>query len=93
MRGARLAMTESGGAARAASPTPSRLSRYPTRTAPAAPDHIHTRLRQLPVTTSLPWAAGEPLPRNRVDAVGGRASPHAGQAAGQDVGGQRRWRR
>jgi hypothetical protein len=92
MRGARFALTVVGVAVGAGSPTRFRPSRYPTRTAPAAPDQVRTRLRQLPAATNLPEAAGEPLPRDGVDVVGGRASPHAGRAAGQDVGRQGRWR-
>jgi hypothetical protein len=93
MTGARLAVTMVGVAIGAGAPTRSRLSRYPTRTTPAVPGHVHTRLRQLPAATNLPWAAGEPLPRLGMDAVGGRADPCAGQAAGHEVGGQGRWRR
>jgi hypothetical protein len=40
---ARLTLTESGGATRAASPVLDRLSRYPTRTAPAVSGHIRSR--------------------------------------------------
>jgi hypothetical protein len=43
MRGARLALTESGWVATAASPILDRLSRYPTRTASAVPGHIRSR--------------------------------------------------
>jgi hypothetical protein len=93
MKGARLAATMVGVAAGAGAPIQSQPSRYPTTTAPAVPRHVHTRLRQLPAATSLPRAAGKPLSRIGVDAVGGRAGPCAKRAAGHDVGGRRRWRR
>jgi hypothetical protein len=39
--------------------TPSRLSRYPTRTAPAVPGHPHTRARPPAAATNPPrWRAG-----------------------------------
>jgi hypothetical protein len=47
MRGPRLAVTAPGGAARALSPALSRLSRYPTRTAPAVPGQTDSRPRSL----------------------------------------------
>ena len=93
MKGARLAATMVGVAAGAGAPLRSRLSRYPTRTAPAVPGHAHTRLRQLPAATSLPRAAGKPLSRSGGDAVGGRAVPCAERAAGHDASGRRRWHR
>jgi hypothetical protein len=63
MRGPWLARTDSGGAAWAASPTVSRLSRYPTRTAPAAPGHLHTRARPPAAATNPPrWRARPTLP-------------------------------
>jgi hypothetical protein len=67
MRGDRLAVTESGIPTRAISPALSRLSRYPTRTTPAVPDHVDTPLRQLPTARSVPRAAGAPLPRTGLD--------------------------
>jgi hypothetical protein len=93
MTGARLAVTVVGVAIGAGAPTQSRLSRYPTRTAPAVLVHAHTRLQQLSAATSLLAAAGEPLPRIGVDAVGGRAGPCAERAAGHDVDGHGQWRR
>jgi len=89
MRAARFAVTANG----TALTSQFRLSRYPTRTAPAVPGHVHTRLWQPAAATTLPWAAGEPLPRTGVAAVGGRAGPHAERAARHDVSGQGRWRR
>ena len=63
MRGARLALTESGMAAKAASHTLHQLSRYPTRTAPAASGHLHTRARPPAATTDpLWWRARPTLP-------------------------------
>jgi hypothetical protein len=91
--GARLAVTIVGVAVGAGASTPSRLSRYPTRTATAVPGHVHSRLRRLPAATSLPWALGEPLAQIGVDGVGGRAGPWAKRVVGLDVGGQGRWRR
>src|SRR5512132_745273 len=103
MRGDRLAVTESGWA-----PEPSlplslgcRLSRYPTRTAPAVPGHVDTCLRQLPTVTGLPRAARAPLPHTGLDDVSGHVWPSAGssQAGSQGavgaeiVGGRGRWRR
>jgi hypothetical protein len=44
MRDARLAMTDPDGAARVPPPALSRLSRYPTRTAPAVSGHADTRI-------------------------------------------------
>jgi hypothetical protein len=93
MTAAQLVLADAGPAATAAPPTRRRLSRYPTRTAPAVPGHAHTRVRQLPAARTLPGAMGEPLARIGVDAVGGRAGPCAQGAAGQDVGGRGRWRR
>jgi hypothetical protein len=91
--GARLAVTMVGVAVGAGAPTRSRLSRYPTRTAPAVSGRVLICLRQLPAATSLPGAMGEPLSRVGVDAVGGCAGPCAGRVAVQDVGGRGRWRR
>jgi hypothetical protein len=63
MRGARLAVTEAGVVNGAASPTLSRLSRYPMRTAPAVPGLIHTRLRQPAAATKPPcWRTRATLP-------------------------------
>jgi hypothetical protein len=45
MRDARLAVTVVGVAVAAGAPARSRLSRYPTRTAPAGPGHVHTCLQ------------------------------------------------
>ena len=89
MRAARFAATAIG----TALTSQFRLSRYPTRTAPAVPGHVHTRLWQLAAATTLPWAAEEPLPGNGQEAVGGRAGQHAERPTGQDIGGRDRWRR
>jgi replicative DNA helicase len=63
MRGARLAVTEAGVVNGAASPTLSRLSRYPTRTAPAVPGHLHTCLRPPAAATKPPcWRTRATLP-------------------------------
>jgi hypothetical protein len=56
MRGLGLTVT-SGVGARAAAPTRYRLSRYPTRTAPAAPGHIRRRARP-PTTANGPSSRG-----------------------------------
>jgi hypothetical protein len=60
MRDARLARTDSGVAARAASPELSRLSRYPTRTAPAASGHLHTRAWPPAAATNPPCGRASP---------------------------------
>jgi hypothetical protein len=101
MRGAQLTVTKAGGAAGAASATLHLLSRYPTRTAPTVPGHVHTRLRLLSAATSRPGAAGELLPRTGLDQMTGPVWPRVGspQAASQGViaaevvGGPGRWRR
>jgi hypothetical protein len=65
MRETRLAVTESDGAARTASPALARLSRYPTRTASAVPGQVDSRPRR-------PTAASGPIscaPAAFVDAV------------------------
>jgi hypothetical protein len=85
MRGARLAVTEAGGAARANSPTPSRLSRYPTRTAPAVPGYVSTRLQLPPAATSPPVAADELGRRTGPGHLSGYAWPRAGSSAGELV--------
>ena len=103
MSGDRLAMTESGMAARATFPARGWLSRYPTRMAPAVPGQADIHLPWLLAARSLPWAASEPLSRTGLDTADGRAWtwPSVGQSAGQiprcdrcrDVGGRGRWRR
>jgi hypothetical protein len=57
MRVTRLAPTESGWVATAASPIPAQLSRYPTRTASAVPGHIRSR-NWGPTATSGPVSCG-----------------------------------
>ena len=83
MKGARLAVTESGEAARAASPTRYRLSRYPTRTAPAVPGHVHTRLRPSPAATSPPSPADALGPRTGPGHLSGCSWPRARRSAGE----------
>jgi hypothetical protein len=60
MKGIRLAVSESGVAAGAASPALRRLSRYPTRTAPAVPGHVRSRHRR-PPAASDPASAAETI--------------------------------
>jgi len=57
MRGARPAVTEPGVAAGAASPTLSRVSRYPTRTAPAVPGPVGSRPWRLTAASGPPSCA------------------------------------
>jgi hypothetical protein len=75
MKGTRLPVTESGVAARAASPTLGRVSRYPTRTAPAVPGHGYTHLWSSPATTSPPLPAGELRPPTGPGHLSGCAWP------------------
>jgi hypothetical protein len=100
MKDARLAVAESGEAATAA-PSQSGLSRYPTRTAPAVPGHVHTRLRPSPAATSPPWPTGEAPPTSGLDHMRGhvrwstgnsQAESH-GELAAEIVGGRGRWLR
>jgi hypothetical protein len=57
MKGPWLAATESGEAARAASPELPRLSRYPTRTVPAVLSRARSRHRR-PTAASGPLSCG-----------------------------------
>jgi hypothetical protein len=95
----RLAVAESGMAAKSAPPARYGLSRYPTSTAPAVPGHVHTHLRPSPAVTSPP---GELQPRTGVGHVSGHSPGHAldapqaqsqGAAATEIVGRRRRWPR
>jgi hypothetical protein len=56
MRDARLTITDPGRVATTAPSATCRLSRYPTRTAPAVPRHVGSRRRR-------PTAAGSPPSR------------------------------
>jgi hypothetical protein len=87
MSGSRLAATELGEAAMAPSPTIFRLSRYPTRTAPAIPRHVHTRLRPSPAATGPPWPTGEVPPASGLDHVRGHlwAGTGSSQAGSRGV--------
>jgi hypothetical protein len=101
MRGTRLPGTEFGGAAMTTSPTHSWLSRYPPRTAPAVPGHVHTRLRPPPAATGPPWPTDEVLARAGLVHVRGHGWPSTGSSqagsqgvvAAELVGGRRGWRR
>jgi hypothetical protein len=86
MKGAPLSVAESGGAATAARPRDG-LSRYPTRTAPAVPGHVHTRLRPSLAASRLPWPTGEGLPASGLDYVKDQVWPSTGssQAGSQGV--------
>ena len=100
MRGARLPVAASGGAATAA-PARDELSRYPTRTAPAAPGHVHTHLRPSPAATSPPWPSGKVQPASGLGDVRGDGWPSTGSSpagshgmvAAEIIGGRGRWRR
>jgi hypothetical protein len=76
MKGTRLAVTESGMAARTAPPTPYRLSRYPAKTAPAAPGCLHIPFRQSTAATSPPRPPARPhLPNHALSRTAGELRP------------------
>jgi hypothetical protein len=80
MSGPRLAATEPGEAAMVRSPKIFWLSRYPTRTAPAVPGHVDTRLRPFPAATSSAWPTGEVPPASGLDPVRGHVWPSTGSS-------------
>jgi hypothetical protein len=86
MKGARLAVAESVGAATAA-PAGSGLSRYPARTASAVLGHDPTRLQPSPAVTRPPWPTGKVPPASGLDHVRGQGWPSTGssQAGSQGV--------
>src|SRR5215211_4668005 len=101
MKGPRHAVRRRRVAVGTTPPAPCQLSRYPTRTAPAVPGQVDTRLQQLWTAPSLPRAAGAPLPCTGLDHVSGHVWPIAGSlqvapqgpVAAEIAGGRGRWPR